>query len=166
MYVWAYWNFQTFHPMINHLCTRLEEPFNEVVNGPIVSKKQTNNKMKQHKIKGKTLRFHTLPRGLNKKKRVLRARKNNYINEKRKNSNTIPYISIIKNIYLSSYNGILTLLYNEWHKYLFFQLAVITNTTRFGCYNKLLFYNPIQHLTETWQRLSFVFTISQIGLFR
>ena len=57
--------------------------------------------MKQHKIKGKTLRFHTLPRGLNKKKKkkVLRARKNNYINEKRKNSNTIPYISVIKNIY-------------------------------------------------------------------
>ena len=101
MYVWAHWNFQTFYPMINHLCTRLEEPFNKVVNGPIVSKKQTNNKMKQLKIKGKTLRFHTLSRGLNKtkKKRVLRARKNNYINEKRKNSNTIPYISIIKNIY-------------------------------------------------------------------
>ena len=86
--------------MINHLCTRLEEPFNEVVNGLIVSKKQTNNKRKQHKIESKTLRFHTLPRGLNKKKkRVLRARKNNYITEKRKNSNTIPYISIIKNIY-------------------------------------------------------------------
>ena len=56
--------------------------------------------MKQHKIKGKTLRFHKLSRGLNKtKKRVLRVRKNNYINEKRKYSNTIPYISIIKNIY-------------------------------------------------------------------
>lgn len=68
MNVWAHWNFQTFYPMINHLCTRLEESFNEVVNGPIVSKKQTNNKMKQHKIKGKTVRFHTLPRGLNKKK--------------------------------------------------------------------------------------------------
>ena len=54
--------------MINHLCTRLEEPFNEEVNGLIVSKK-TNNKRKQHKIKGKTLRFHTLPRGLNKKKK-------------------------------------------------------------------------------------------------
>ena len=99
MNVWAHCNFQTFYPMINHLCTRLEEPFNKVVNEPIVSKKQTNNKMKQHKIESKTLRFHTLPRGLNKKKRVLRARKNNYINEKRKNSNTIPYISIIKNIY-------------------------------------------------------------------
>ena len=85
--------------MINHLCTRLEEPFNEVVNGLIVSKKQTNNKGNNIKLKARHCAFTRYQEGCKEKKRVLRARKNNYITEKRKNSNTIPYISIIKNIY-------------------------------------------------------------------